>query len=298
MQPDNPKNPIPNKVVHTYTEDMAQALEGGGGGIVKKVIHRQTKHEEQERNLSPESGINRFFMLMSLVLISSALITLFFFIFDKGGNTLPVGGQFVPLVFNDQSTFLEVKGFDKEKIIQMVLNEANDRENINVDGVKGIYLSYEKKIVGLRQFINITKSNLVLEDVGSSTNFVSDNFLLGVVEGESELAPSGQGEGFFILLKMRSMADIFEPLRAWEGKMFSDLHGFFGVELSPDTKYLLTKDFEDGIVANKNARVLYGQDGEIVIMYVFADDASIIITKNPESVKEIILRLASSQTKK
>ena len=101
-----------------------------------------------------------------------------------------------------------------------------------------------------------------------------------------------------MLLKMRSIPDIFEILRAWESKMFFDLHGFLGINISPETKYLLTANFEDGIVENKNARILYDLDRKIVIMYVFAEDNSVIITENNAAVREIILRLASSQIKK
>ena len=93
--------------------------------------------------------------------------------------------------------------------------------------------------------------------------------------------------------------------------MFSDLHGFFGVDISPETSYLLTKNFEDGIVGNKNARILYrtSEEGEgsapsslptankIVMMYVFADDTSVVIANTDKAAREIMLRLAGSDTK-
>jgi hypothetical protein len=105
------------------------------------------------------------------------------------------------------------------------------------------------------------------------------------------------GKDFFILLKVRSTADIFNALRAWEGKMFFDLHGFLGINISSDTNYLLTKEFQDGIVENKNARILYDKMSKIVLMYIFADDNSVIITNAQNSAREIMLRLAGSQTK-
>jgi hypothetical protein len=80
--------------------------------------------------------------------------------------------------------------------------------------------------------------------------------------------------------------------------MFSDMRGFFGISLSADTKYLLTKNFEDGIVVNKNARILYDKDNNIVMMYIFADDNSVIITNSTNAAREVILRLAASQIKK
>ena len=92
--------------------------------------------------------------------------------------------------------------------------------------------------------------------------------------------------------------------------MFSDLHGFFGVDISPETNYLLTKNFDDGIVGNKNARVLYrtSEEGEgsapsplpavnkIVVMYVFADETSVVIANTDKAAREVMLRLAGSDT--
>jgi hypothetical protein len=119
---------------------------------------------------------------------------------------------------------------------------------------------------------------------------VNNNFLLGAVNGDTK--------DFFILLKMRSISDIFDSLRAWENKMFYDLHGFFGIDVSLQTNYLLTANFQDGIIGNKNARILYDKNNKIVMMYIFADDNSVIITNTENAAQEIMLRLAASQIKK
>lgn len=101
-----------------------------------------------------------------------------------------------------------------------------------------------------------------------------------------------------MLIKVRSMLDAFGSMRAWEEKMFSDLHGFFGITVETANKYLLTKPFDDVVIENKNARVLYDNEGNTVFLYVFADDASIVITDGREAVEELILRLGSSRIRK
>ncbi len=107
-----------------------------------------------------------------------------------------------------------------------------------------------------------------------------------------------KNKDLFILLKYRSFSDVFAPMRSWENKMFEDLNEFFGYSISTDTSYLLTKNFEDGIVQNKNARILRDDDGNIVIMYVYTDDNSLIITNSQDATKEVIGRLASSKVRK
>lgn len=288
-------NEIKNKFVKTYAEDMAEVIENDREGLIKKIIHGEEEHEKERKSLSPKSTKNRFLMFISILFTLFAFITLFFLSFKKDINTVPVEKQFVPLIFNDKSTFLEISGLKKEEIVQIVFNQVNNTK-VRVGGVEGIYLTENKQTIGLRRLISLIKSNFIPND---NPLFVSDNFLLGAVltNGGPASALASADKDFFILLKVREAADIFDSLRAWEGKMFSDLHDFFGISLSKETSYLLSKEFQDGIVENKNARILYGQGEDIVMMYIFADDNSIIITNSLNATKEIMLRLVSSQKK-
>ncbi|MFH1200974.1 MAG: hypothetical protein V1484_01445 [bacterium] len=276
---------IKNVIAETYAGDMAEVIENDKGGLVKKIIHGEEKHEEEKKNLSPESKKNKLLMFVSILFLLIALITLFFLSFKKDINTVLIEKQLTPIIFNDKSTFLEVSGLKKEEIMQTVLNQVNATK-VRVGGIEGIYLTENKQVVGLRRFIFLIKSNFI---PGDNLLFVNENFLIGVANTESK--------DFFILLRVRSIADIFDALRAWEGKIFSDLDKFFGISLSKETSYLLTKEFQDGIVENKNARILYDKDENIVMMYVLADDNSVIITNSPSATHEIMLRLVSSEKK-
>lgn len=288
-----------NKIVQTYAEDMAKVIEGSEGEIIKKMIHEQEAGEALEKNLSPESKKNQLFMFSSVLFIFLASIILIFLLFfRKNIYTIDVQQQFAPIIFNDQSSFKEVTGFNRDQIFQSIVNEANSIK-VKTGGVEGIYLTENKAVVGLREFLKLTKSGLLASDL----SFVDDNFLIGAVN--QAIKPVGSiystvvtGGSLFILLKMRSFSDIFNGMRIWEAKMLSDLHGLFEVGITPETNYLFTKDFEDGIVQNKNARILYDQDGKVVLMYVFADDTSLVIANNENAVGEVMLRLAGSTIKK
>ncbi|MFA6353952.1 MAG: hypothetical protein WCW93_03390 [Candidatus Paceibacterota bacterium] len=287
------KNNKTQKVfAETYAEDMAEVIESNQEGLVKKIIHGEEEQEQEKKNLSPESAKNKFFILGSVLLIILAFFILVFFFLKKDENIVVVEKQFIPIIFNDQSTFLEISGMDNKGIMRTVLSEVNNTK-VKGGGLEGIYLTENKQIIGLRRFISLIKSSFIPSD---NPLFIKDDFLMGaVLTGLKSTSPNA-GD-FFILIKVRSTADIFDALRVWEGKMFSDLSGFFGFTLSKETNYLFTKEFQDGIVENKNARILYGEDGNTVMMYVFADNNSVIITDSQPVVHEIMLRLASAQTK-
>ncbi len=274
-----------NVKVQTYAEDMAKVIENDGSAI-KKIIHEEEEREIEKKNLSPESRKNKMFMLVSLVLVLVAIAILFFIVvFRKQISISNIAPQFAPLIFTDQNKSLEIGNLNKDKIAQTILNEVN-ATTVKAGGIEGIYLTDNKQIVGLRKLISLIKGSFI----PGQTVFVSDNFLTGVLNGETH--------NFFILLEVRSFADIFDAVKSWENKMFYDLHGFFGVDINADTNYLVTKDFEDGLVSNKNARILYDKDGKIVLMYVFVDDTSIIITNTQEAAQEVINRLSAGQIRK
>jgi len=320
-----------SKVVKTYVDDMAKVIENDKGGLIRKIIHGEEEHEAEKINLSPESRKNEIIMLLGLLFVLAGLITLFFF-FYKRPATVSVQRQFVPIIFTDKSFLIEINGLKKDEIPKKVLTEINTTK-VKENGLEGIYLTFDGSLVGLRQFITSIGSTFSPGDA----KFVDDNFLMGVINSrlkalasevpvstattpnppattnpdtnknttpnnpvsslrDKPMPPSSKD--FFILLKMRSVADIFDGLQAWENKMFAELHGFLGIDFSSDTKYLLTKNFEDGIVENKNARILYDKDNKIVLMYVLADDNSVIITDSQSATHEIMLRLASGQVKK
>ena len=231
-------------------------------------------------------------MFVSLLLLLVSIVALYFFISPKTIPNILISKQFVPLVFNDKVSLVDISGLRKEYVIKKILDTTN-ASKLKDGGVEGVYLTVDKVPVGLRKFIEILEGGFIPGD----QDLVEDNFLIGIVKNKSqnnELA----SQNIFILLKTRYIADIFDALKDWEKKMFLDLHGFFGVEISPETKYLLTKEFEDDIVENKNARILYDKERNIIMMYVFADDNSVVVANSRDATREIIQRLASSSVSK
>ena len=277
---------IKNKQIETYAEDMAKIIESDTGGLIKKIIHQQEQYEIERKNLSPKSKKNQFFIFSGIVLVFLAIILLISLgVFKDKAGIVELMPQYTPPIFVDQNYFKEIEDLTKEQVAQSVLNEVNDT-SLKRGGVEGIYLTENKKIIGFKKFIEIMEGNLSAE----SFALIDDNFLIGVTNDTTR--------SVFFLLKVRSFPDIFPPFRLWEEKLFNDLHVFFRIDISSDTKHLLTKSFEDGLIANKNARILKDVDGTIIMMYVFADDKSVIITNSGETATEVVIRLTGSQIKK
>jgi hypothetical protein len=277
---------IKNIEVETYASDMANVIGSNQDGVVKKVIEEQEKRDTEVQKISPERKRNTLLFTISAVLVVLAVVAIVLvFLFRKEILMVEVKPQYVPIIFTDQTEFQEISELKKEAIVRIVLDKINTIE-IKTGGIEGIYFKENQKILGLRRFLELIEANLDQ----SKIDFVSDNFLIGIANKETK--------NLFFLIKMRSIVDIFDVMRTWENKMFFDLHQFFGVELNTDTKYLLEKSFEDGVVQNKNARILRDNNGTIIMMYVFAEEDSLIITNSEKTAEELILRLASGRVKK
>jgi len=266
------------KKVETYTEDMARVLEDDQSGIIKKIIHQQEEHEKDRRNFSPESRKNKIEMLISFILVIASFVVLFLSISKNGSNTVPVHEQIAPMIFLDKTFFIEAAGLESGEIIGSIRNEI-ESVDLKERGVEGLYFAENKKTIGARRFLSLLQANFA----APAEPFMSDKFLAGVYNGANK--------DFFLLLKFRSMIDAFEPMRKWEDKMLSDLGPLFGVEESDYPAYV---SFKDGVVENKNARILNSQEEKALLMYVFLDDTSVVISNSIEAIHEIAVRLYSA----
>lgn len=288
------ENKIKNNSVKTYTEDMTKALEGDKGSLIRKIIEEEEKHEDKNRYIYLKSKRNRIFMFSSILFIFLSIGILVFSMFlKKEDNLVSIASQYKSLIFTDKTDFMSLDGLSKEKIEEAVYFRTINTE-VKKGGIEALYLTENKQVIGLRRLANLLKIEIPEE----YTNIIKDNILIGVMNNGTDLSSGLDKKGFFTILSVNSLSDAFQFFKAWERKMLYDFYGFLGLELSSDTNYLFTKDFEDGIVNNKNARILKDLNGSIILMYVFIDDEHIVLANSEETVGEIILRFASSKIKK
>lgn len=289
------------EVAKTYADDIAKIIGSGEGGIVKKIIHGEEEHQREKVEVSPESKKNKMLMFVSLILLTIAVVVFGFLIFFHNPvSTVDVVKSFTPFIFNDKSIYLDVKDLKRDAIIQSIRNEV-DTNNIKEGEVEGVYLSVDKKLISFQDFIRLINANLVLNP-SIDTGKIDEHFMLGIAgHNTGDLFNPKRvitGGDVFLLIKVRSLPEIFEIFHNWENKMFFDLHDLFNMKVSPETESFLTKNFDNGIIENKNARILYGNENQIVLMYVFVNDNYVLIANKVEVVKEVISRLTASKVGK
>ncbi len=174
---------------------------------------------------------------------------------------------------------LSVKDIYTEDEISEMTKEEKEKA---IDSTQGVQYLLEAKTKP--KSVEVKEENTTKEEKSESIT-------------QTKILSQNHGDPF-LFIKVRSFTDIFPFMSSWENKLFLDLHGIFGFSINSDTSYLLTKNWKSGVVQNKNARILYDKDNNIVMMYVYIDENTVILTDTNSSAREVIKRLSSSKVRK
>lgn len=275
-----------NPHIETLSGDILDMALHNEAGVIHGIIKGEEEKSAIDANISPTSKKNKILISLSVLLILLSISVLYLFIyFNKKNSTVPVTLQYKPLIYTDAYILLPVDGLGKKEIEEKILSGVKN-SSIELGKLEAYYLTINSKATPLDIFFNSIEANIAKETI----NQFNPTYLIGTI-GDIK-------NSVFILLKPNSFSSVFAGMRLWENKMFYDLSGLYGIETNQDTSYLLTKNFDDGFIQNKNARILHDNEGEIVIAYVYLDNNSILITNNHGTAKEVLDRLSGSTLKK
>ncbi len=177
---------------------------------------------------------------------------------------------------------------NEQKIIHLNTQDKNEVGNIIREVIQT-----DTPIGSLTNFIFVDENNVMLNSdqllkaasvnapLGFST-FLTGNFMFGIYSLERNEP--------FIILKVRSYENTFALMLKWEKTMKDDLRA-----LLPNKDTSGDSVFQDRIIKNNDTRILYGQNGEINILYSFLDKKTLVITSSTSSFEEILGRLSSSR---
>ena len=99
--------------------------------------------------------------------------------------------------------------------------------------------------------------------------------------------------GLFLIIQVDSYENALSGMLAWERKLLDDFYPTFGIDISGANQALFEKKFEDIVFKNRDGRVLKNSVGETVLMYLFINDKTVIITRSTKVLEEILARLDS-----
>jgi RNA-binding protein YhbY len=283
------------KVLRTYTSDMADAIRDNEASVIKIALAEKDKREREVVYEQAEGTTTSktFYVIGGIILIVCALVGSYFLFQKKKINDTPQ-----PII-NNIDTFIS---YDSQIHID-VTNATNSKELIetidkdltkNQGLIKGLFL--EKKVNNLTELITSNNLFTIIDASipGTLARSLADNFLIG------KYFKKNNEPALFLIFQINNYTQAYASTLEWEKTMLKDLFVLFKIDtpmVDGKENPIFEKQWKDVIINNRDARVLYGENGEGILYYVFVNKDKLLITNNIEAMKEVIARLITKNTK-
>lgn len=285
------------KVIRTYSSDMVDAIRTDEISVIKIALAEKEKRE-QEALYRKAEGTNTskiFLVIGGIILIAVAIIGSYFLIQKKKEIEIP------KITTNDIETFI----LYNSKLYIDIINITNvsdlsgiiRQEQQNDSGlIKALFLTKKinnvSEILTSKDFLSLIKTTAP----GALTRSLSDKYLLGKYSNQNAVNEQDKS-AMFLVLETTDYNRAYASMLDWEKTMLKDLFILFDISIPESSNELFEKSWKDIIINNKDARVLYKENGEGILYYVFVNKNNFVITNSVEALKEIISRLITKNTK-
>ncbi|HUC88850.1 MAG TPA: hypothetical protein VMR49_02360 [Candidatus Paceibacterota bacterium] len=281
------------QVLRTYSSDMADAVRNNEMSVIKIAMAEQKRHE-MEKVYEEEKKISTSKILMiigGLILIVSSIAGLYFIFQKKNADNAVQQAIIKPnaLISYDDQSYIDVTNVSSgANLVNLIKSEAAKPEKQGA--IKSLFLTANANgstaLIKLRDFLSlmgVTASSSLIDSF-------SDRYMIGTY------TPADKPH-LFLLFEIKDYNQAYAGMLAWERSLLSDMFLLFQIDISGSNSGLLNASWKDIIINNKDARVLYDQNNNPLLYYIFIDKNNFVIADSQDTIKEIISRLLTQNTK-
>lgn len=267
-------------VLRTFRSDSAKYVKEKGISLID-VAASQSKQRtllrDEKNGGSRKINFKTIILLMVTVLVLVGAGVAGFFIFKNLQK--PETPTYVlpkPPIIADEEIETTLAGFQKliegpvktNRLIYLPIIKQSEEP-------KGLI----KGLITVREFFN----NFGITPASGLVGDFENNFMLSVFRSTQNWP--------ILIFKVKSYDRTFAGMIRWERDMLADFKKIFPIE----TQSLKDMSFMDKEIKNQDARVLYDEAGEPVLMYSFFNRNYLIITTGEDALKEIFRRFSLPQ---
>jgi hypothetical protein len=276
------------KSIRTYQSDMADAVRMNEGSVIKIAVAEQERKAREQKEEVKTERVGTAFAVGSIILAVIAVGVLgYSFIATREKEVVITGTPLnQSLIRNDGTQALSISGKNKQEISKELLtltSSPQERENfvLNINPITDE--SNSKIRPNAKEFISALDTGMP----GALYRSLGDDYMLGSVTINGVGSP-------FLILRPTSFDYAYSGMLQWEKKMLDDLFIMYGINVAGENEYLFSKPFQDSILKNQDARVLYDNEGQVKLLYLFVNnDDLIIVAKDESAVVEVLNRLGT-----
>ena len=268
----------PSQPLRTFSSDLADAVRRDEMSVIKVAMAEQKRRQATDDEASPTSTKNIRYIVGGIIILILAGGAIYGIIKYKSGITpdIPITEtKIVSVIPADMTTSIEIANQSTSQVTELIRSAI-----ANVQALEGniidIYLtnsiSGTKKIIGTEEFFGILESQIPAPLLRS----LAPKYMLGMI--------MKGGPHPFIILKSTDYETSFANMFTWEKKIFHDFYiplSLVGGERAFESR------FTDLLVENKAIRILYSETKEVIMLYSFINEQTMVITKDIETFKTL-----------
>lgn len=281
------------KVLRTYTSDMAEAVRTNEVSVIKIALAEKEKREQEDIYKKAEGSkfSKIFYVIGGIIFIAASVFGIYYFIKNKKVVTEETENNIETFISYDSKTLVDTTS------MSLVTDLSDAVNKIKTSGlISALFLTKKSEtssvLLTSNNFLSLIKSTAP----GALTRSLSENYLLGKYTS-NVVADESYKPATFIIFQTTDYNQAYASMMEWEKTMLKDLFVLFSIDVPKENNSLFEKQWKDVVINNKDARVLYGTNGEGILYYVFVNKNNFVITNNIEALKEVISRLIIKNAK-
>lgn len=281
------KNENKIKTIRTFSSDMAEAVRQNEISVIKIAMAEKDRREqeiEQKKNGNSKFAKVLFFIGGILLIGVTAFGAYYFLNLKKQKEVLVVKEKprIETFINYDNAIMIDT---DKINNLMSLTSSIHSKIKDEKPGINAIFFTNkgdedEDVFMNKDQMLSLIKSTAP----ESLTRSMTNKFLFGKYKDGNSMTTSSA----FLIFEISDYNLAYASMLDWEKSIFNDLFILFDISISDSDSSLFEKDWKDVIVNNKDARVLYGEDGEGILYYSFVNKNTLVITEKADSLKSII----------
>lgn len=288
------------KPIRTYESDVADALARKKSSVMNMVIAESKKETGSEAIANkPPSQIGKklLLLLISVIFVGAGLAGAYYLYLKSPLVPDPIAKPVIKipsLIPPDMQKVIGVNSLKKDQFVQFLSTEFA-KYNTGPEKVLELIPAMTNGSTTVRltgsQFISALEFDM--PDILKRS--LTDRWMLGTYSQEEGSAP-------FIVFTTDFFQNAFAGMLKWESSMPEDLAGLLGYrEKARDNDTLSTTSissffnirgtFEDRAIRNRDVREFISQKGEILFLYTFIDENTIVISTSEATIGALLDRI-------
>lgn len=279
------------KVLRTYTSDMADAVRTNEVSVIKIALAEKERREQEDIYKKAEgTKFSKVFLVIGgIILIAFAIFISYYLIQKKKEKEIPQTNisNIETFISYDSKLYIDTTNIPSTTDILSIIKNEN-KENPKLIGA--IFLT---KNIDTAPTILTTNNFLSLFNIappGTLTRSLSSEYLLGKYSNKDAINEKSKS-AMFLIFQTTDYSQAYASMLLWEKTMLKDLYMLFDIYIPESNNILFEKTWKDTVINNKDVRVLYGDNGEGMLYYVFVNKNNFVITNSIEAMREVITRL-------